>query len=66
VRKQGLDPACYGGHSLRAGFVTAAAGTGVIERSIMRQTGHADVRMVRRYIRDGALFRENAAAQVGL
>lgn len=66
VRKQGLDPACYGGHSLRAGFVTAAAGAGVIERSIMRQTGHADVRMVRRYIRDGALFRENAAAQVGL
>jgi hypothetical protein len=32
----------------------------------MAQTGHKSVAMVRRYIRDGDLFRENAAAQVGL
>jgi hypothetical protein len=32
----------------------------------MAQMGHADVRTVRRAIRDGALFRKNAAAQVGL
>lgn len=66
IRKQGLDAKRYAGHSLRAGFVTAAAQVGVAERLIMRQTGHADVRTVRRYIRDGSLFRENAARQVGL
>ncbi len=62
----GLDPAAYSGHSLRAGLATAAAQAGVSERAIMAQTGHTSVTMVRRYIRDGNLFRENAAAQVGL
>jgi integrase len=62
----GLDPARYAGHSLRAGFATAAANAGVSERSIMAQTGHRSLKMVRRYIRDGSLFRENAAAKVGL
>jgi hypothetical protein len=54
----GLDPARYAGHSLRAGLATAAAIGGTSERSIMRQTGHKSVAMVRRYIRDGNLFRE--------
>jgi site-specific recombinase XerD len=62
----GLDPAKYAGHSLRAGLATAAAIGGASERSIMAQTGHRSVAMVRRYIRDGNLFRENAAAKVGL
>jgi integrase len=66
VRQQGLDATHYGGHSLRAGFVTAAAHAGVAERLIMQQTGHTDVRTLRRYIRDSSLFRENAAAQIGL
>jgi hypothetical protein len=38
----------------------------VAERVIMAQTGHRSERMVRRYIREGSLFRENAAAEVGL
>lgn len=62
----GLNPADYGGHSLRAGLATSAAMAGVEERVIMKQTGHRSVNMVRKYIRDGSLFRENAAAQVGL
>jgi integrase len=62
----GLDPAQYAGHSLRAGLATAAAQAGVPERVIMAQTGHRSVTMVRRYIRTGSLFRENAAAEVGL
>jgi hypothetical protein len=37
-----------------------------IHYPIMQQTGHKSERMVRRYIRDGELFRENAAAIVGL
>ena len=36
------------------------------ERSIMNQTGHRSVQMVRRYIRDGSLFRENSAGKLGL
>ena len=62
----GLDPARYAGHSLRAGLATAAAAAGASERSIMNQTGHRSVAMVRKYIRDGQLFREHAAAAVGL
>ncbi|NTU85099.1 MAG: site-specific integrase [Chloroflexales bacterium] len=62
----GLEPAHFSGHSLRAGLATAAAQAGVSERVIMRQTGHKSLPVLRRYIRDGSLFRENAAAQVGL
>jgi len=62
----GLDAAKYAGHSLRAGLATSAAMAGASERAIMKQTGHKSERMVRRYIRDGSLFRENAAAVVGL
>jgi len=62
----GLDPTHYGGHSLRAGLATAAAAAGKSERAIMQQTGHKSLPMVRRYIREGDLFRENAAAGLGL
>jgi integrase len=62
----GLDSAKYGGHSLRAGLATSAAAAGASERAIIAQTGHRSVTMVRRYIREGSLFRENAAATVGL
>lgn len=62
----GLDEARYAGHSLRAGLATSAAIAGVSEHSIMAQTGHKSVGMVRRYIRDGNLFRNNAAGSVGL
>jgi integrase len=64
--RAGLDPAKYAGHSLRAGHATAAAASGASERSIMNQTGHRSVQMVRRYIREGSLFRENSAGKLGL
>jgi integrase len=66
AERAGLDPAKYAGHSLRAGHATSAAIAGASERSIMRQTGHKSVQMVRRYIRDGSLFRENSAGKLGL
>jgi len=66
AKAAGLDPARYAGHSLRAGLATSAAAAGASERAIMDQTGHRSVAMVRRYIRDGSLFRDNAAAKVGL
>jgi integrase len=62
----GLDPAEFAGHSLRAGLATSAAAAGVSERAIMAQTGHKSLPMVRRYIRAGSLFNDNAAAGVGL
>ena len=62
----GLDPTWYAGHSLRAGLATSAAAAGVSERAIMATTGHRSVQMVRQYICSGELFRENAAATVGL
>jgi len=66
AQRAGLDPAKYAGHSLRAGHATSAAIAGASERSIMNQTGHRSVQMVRRYIRDGSLFRENSAGKLGL
>ena len=62
----GLDGARYSGHSLRAGLVTQAAVNGVPEHAIMRQTRHKSTEVLRRYIRDAALFRQNASAGVGL
>jgi len=62
----GLEVAELSGHSLRSGLATTAAQAGVSERVIMAQTGHTDVRSVRRYIREGSLFRENAAGLIGL
>ena len=62
----GLNATDFAGHSLRSGLATSAAMKGASERSIMNQTGHRSVNTVRRYIRDGSLFRENAAAVVGL
>jgi integrase len=66
VKRAGLNAAQYAGHSLRAGHATSAAIAGASERSIMNQTGHRSVQMVRRYIRDGNLFRDNSAGKLGL
>ena len=55
----------YAGHSLRAGHPTAAI-AGASERSIMNQTGHRPVQMLRWYIRNGNLFRDNSAGKLGL
>jgi site-specific recombinase XerD len=66
AERSGLDAANYAGHSLRAGHATSAAIAGASERSIMDQTGHKSVQMVRRYIRDGSLFRNNSAGKLGL
>ena len=66
VARAGLPPGRYSAHSLRAGLATSAATAGVSERSIMNQTGHRSLTVARGYIRQGSLFLDNAAAQVGL
>jgi integrase len=62
----GLDATKYAGHSLRAGLVTQGYLNGAGELEIMRQTGHRSLEMLRRYFRDGSLFRENPASKLGL
>lgn len=62
----GLDPTAYSGHSLRSGLATSAAEGGASERAIMDQTRHRSLKQVRKYIRRGSLFQENAAARSGL
>lgn len=56
----------YSGHSLRAGFATAAAAAGASERAIMAQTRHESVTVMRAYIRPASLWLDNAAAIAAL
>ena len=56
----GIDNKNYSGHSLRSGFATSAAESGAEERNIMAMTGHKSTEMVRRYIREANLFKNNA------
>jgi len=60
AKSAGYDPSRYSGHSLRSGLATAAATAGHSERVIMKQTRHRSVTQVRKYIRDGEAFTENA------
>ncbi len=62
----GLDSNKYGGHSLRSGFATTAAEFGAEERNIMAMTGHKTTQMVRRYIHDANLFKNNALNKIKL
>jgi len=64
--KAGYDADDFSGHSLRSGLATTAAISGKSERSIMSQTRHRSEMMVRKYIRQGSLFQENAASDIGL
>ena len=60
----GLDPNKYSGHSLRSGFATATAESGAEERNIMAMTGHKTSQMVRRYIQEANLFKNNALNKI--
>ncbi len=60
----GLDKTRYAGHSLRSGFATSTAETGADERSIMAMTGHKTNQMVRRYIQEANLFKNNALNKI--
>ena len=64
AEKAGLDSTKYAGHSLRSGFATTAAEFGAEERNIMAMTGHKTTQMVRRYIHEANLFKNNALNKV--
>ena len=60
----GIDSRNFSGHSLRSGFATVSAESGADERSIMTMTGHKSTEMVRRYIKEANLFKNNALNKV--
>ena len=60
----GIDSKNYSGHSLRSGFATTAAESGAEERTIMAMTGHKSPEMVRRYIKEANLFKNNALNKI--
>ena len=64
INLAGIDNKNYSGHSLRSGFATSAAESGAEERSIMAMTGHKSTEMVRRYIKEANLFKNNALNKV--
>jgi site-specific recombinase XerD len=59
LSEAGFDSKKYSGHSLRSGFATVAADSGADEKSIMNMTGHKTTQMVRRYIKEANLFKNN-------
>jgi site-specific recombinase XerD len=60
----GIENKNYSGHSLRSGFATVSAESGADERSIMSMTGHKTTQMVRRYIKEANLFKNNALNKI--
>ena len=64
LKLAGVENKNFSGHSLRSGFATSAAQSGAEERSIMAMTGHKSTEMVRRYIKDANLFKNNALNKI--
>ena len=64
LKLAGIDSKNYSGHSLRSGFATSAAESGAEERTIMAMTGHKSPEMVRRYIKEANLFKNNALSKI--
>lgn len=66
AQRAGLDPAAFGGHSLRSGFATQAALGGASDRQIMRQGRWTNPRTVHDYIRTANPLEDNAVTRLGL
>jgi site-specific recombinase XerD len=62
AERLGFDPAMFGGHSLRAGFVTSAVKRGANLIKITDVTGHASLEMLKTYSRDAEAFVGHAGA----
>lgn len=62
AKAAGLDPAMFSGHSLRAGFLTSAAGSGAGLFKMMEVSRHRSVETVRHYVRRAELFKDHAGS----
>jgi integrase len=56
----GLDPATFAGHSLRAGFLTAAARAQATIFQMQQQSRHRSVQVLSGYVRSAQLFEDHA------
>ena len=56
----GYDPADFAGHSLRAGFLTAAARSGASVFKMREVSRHKSMQVLADYVRDAELFRDHA------
>jgi integrase len=59
----GLDPAIFGGHSLRSGFLTSSAEAGASVFKMMEVSRHKSVDTLRSYVRRADLFKDHAGAK---
>jgi integrase len=60
--RAGFDAGAFSGHSLRAGFLTSAAGKGASIFKMMDVSRHKSVDTLRGYVRDAELFKDHAGA----
>jgi site-specific recombinase XerD len=60
VEAAGLDPSEFGGHSLRAGFITSAVGNGASVFRTMDVSLHRRVETLRGYVRRAEEFKDHA------
>jgi integrase len=60
--RAGFDASIFSGHSLRAGFLTSAAGKGASIFKMMDVSRHKSVDTLRGYVRDAELFKDHAGA----
>ena len=62
AKRAGLDAQGFAGHSLRSGFLTSAAESGVSVFKMMEVSRHKSVDTLRGYVRRADLFNEHAGA----
>lgn len=60
AERLGFDPASFGGHSLRAGFLTSAAARGANLFKMAAQSRHKSIDVLRGYVRDAEIFKDHA------
>jgi integrase len=60
VAAAGLDPQHFARHSLRAGFLTAAARAGTSVFDMQRQSRHKSIQVLSGYVRSAKLFEDHA------
>ena len=62
VLAAGYDPTSFAGHSLRSGFLTAAARSGASIFKMREVSRHKSMQVLADYVRDAELFRNHAGA----
>lgn len=62
VETVGLDPDCFSGHSLRAGFITSGAEAGADALLIAETSRHKSLDVLRSYVRRASLLKSHAGA----